>query len=84
MERTVDVIDKINGKDFDFTEATEMLNELNESVNNSIDSITLMKAFEEIIAEMNRHWYTRLWWRVCRWWSSIRTACQFFVVWWQG
>ena len=78
MERTVDV------KDFDFTEATEMLNELNESAKNSIDSITLMKAFEEIIAEMNAHWYTRFWWKACRWWASIRTACQFFVVWWQG
>ena len=22
--------------------------------------------------------------RYRRWWSSIRTACQFFVVWWQG
>ena len=41
-------------------------------------------AINEWIKIINAHWYTRLWWRVCDWWSSIRTACQFFVVWWQG
>ena len=59
--------------DFDFGEATEMLHKLNVATEDAtITCENLVLAMNEVIAEINRHWYTRLWWKVCGWWVGLK------------
>lgn len=69
-------------------DAFERLTELFESVAIEMDRLngkvgmgeiairSVVEAIEEMEAEANKHWYTRLWWRVYWWWERLKEPLQ--------